>query len=275
MVFLCSSSSESGVWMVGVPYDGTASARPGARFGPSAIRQASRDLESYSPYLQKDLEDMKFYDSGDMPVSFSSPEKTQEEIYRFAADLFYQNRLPVVLGGEHSISIPVIRAAFEKWPHLRVVHIDAHCDLREQYGGQRNSHACVARRVLEFLPPEQYAGMGMRSGTKEEFAYAQKLPYFHPFDLKNASRLAGSIPTGTPVYITLDLDVLDPGFFPGTGTPEPGGVSVKELHSALILFRDHRIVGFDMVELAPPYDPSSCSCAAAAFFTRELVLMLQ
>jgi len=273
--FLESSSiSDSHVWLWGIPYDGTTSFKPGTRFGPNAIRTASDGIESYSPYLGRDLKDISFYDCGDLEVSFSSVEKVLDEIYAFAARLFNEKRRSSAIGGEHTITFPIVRAALEHYPDLHVVHIDAHCDMREEYAGERYSHASVMRRVLEVIEPDRFFGFGMRSGTEEGFRFMKKLPHYYPFSLDKMDELGDNIDSGTPLYITIDLDVLDPAFFPGTGAPEPCGISVKDLHRALLTLEGLNIVGFDVVELSPPYDSAGISSSAASFIVREMLLIM-
>jgi agmatinase len=294
-----SGTEASPLWLWGIPYDGTASQRPGARFGPDEIRAASQGIESWSPYLKRDLLDLSIHDAGNLEVSFSSPEKAAAEIHGFARSLFQSGKRSLALGGEHSASPAVIRAAFERHPELAVVHLDAHCDMRESYGGTPLSHASAARRILDFLPAERYFAFGMRAGEKAEYEFAAKLPHFHPFTVSGVGEAVGGAFAGRsggvkqaatrthaagsgsaggkkrpPLYVTLDLDVLDPAFFPGTGAPEPRGVSVKELHEAILSLDGFNIVGADVMELAPHYDPSHASSAVAAFFARELLLMM-
>jgi len=269
-----SSSEESKLWLWGVPYDGTSSHRAGSRFGPESIRSCSEWLESYSPYQKIDLQDIDFFDYGDIEISFASPEKVFNELYNFSKVLWETKKYSVAIGGEHSITFPILKAALKNYPELRLIHFDAHCDLRKEYGGQRISHASVIRRVLEVLPEKNYFALGIRSGDREEFGFARKLPYFFPFDLKGISEVVNNIPSGVPVYISLDLDILDPSFFPGTGAPEPMGVSVAELYNAICMLKGKSLIGADIVELSPHYDQSLSSSTVASFFTREILLLI-
>jgi agmatinase len=295
--YLESSGTEaSPLWVWGTPFDGTMSHRPGARFGPDGVRTASQGIESWSPYLGRDLLDLSIHDAGNLELSFSSPEKAAAEILDFARTVFGGGKRSLALGGEHSASPAIIRAAFERRPDLAVVHLDAHCDMRESYGGTPLSHASAARRILDFLPPERYFAFGMRAGERTEFEFAAKLPHFRPFTVsgvrealerafadrgaETGGRAGGGSKGGRgaakrpPLYVTLDLDVLDPAFFPGTGAPEPMGVSVKELHESILSLDGFDIVGADVMELAPHYDPSHASSCVAAFFARELLIMM-
>ena len=269
-----SGGEDAPLWLWGIPYDGTMSHRPGARFGPDEIRNASQGIESYSPYQGKDLVDLVIHDAGNIDLPFSSPEKAVEEIRSFARDLLRRGIRSCVMGGEHSASAPLVGAAFERYPDLAVLHFDAHCDMRQSYGGNPLSHASVARRILDFLPAFRYYALGMRSGDRDEFEFARALPHFHPFTLKDVPAVADSIPKDRPLYVTIDLDILDTAFFPGTGAPEPMGVSVKALHDALLRFKGFGIVGADVMELSPHYDTSRASSAVASFIVREMLLLM-
>lgn len=267
---------EADSWLIGIPFDGTASFKPGARFAPDAIRHASQGLESYSPYLNADLSDFKIYDSGNMDISFSSPEKTMDEIYNFYKEVLSRGKLVCTLGGEHSITFPIVKALVERYPELKLIHLDAHADMRESYGGSKYSHASVIKRILEVIDVNNYYGFGIRSGLKDSFNSLKKLKNFYPFNdgINRLKEISAMIDNSIPVYITFDLDVLDPSFIPGTGAPEPAGVSTKELLQAILKLSKLNIVGFDIVELCPPCDPSGISETTAAFFTRELLLIM-
>ena len=267
---------EADSWLIGIPFDGTASFKPGARFAPDAIRHASQGIESYSPYLNTDLTEFQIYDSGNMDISFSLPEKTMDEIYNFYSDVLSRGKLVCTLGGEHSITFPIVKAFVERYPELKIIHLDAHADMRESYGGSKYSHASVIKRILEVIDVNNYYGFGIRSGLRESFNSLKKLKNFYPFNdgINRLKEISAMIDNSTPVYITFDLDVLDPSFFPGTGAPEPAGVSTKELLQAILKLSKLNIVGFDIVELCPPCDPSGISETTAAFFTRELLLIM-
>ncbi|RKX93509.1 MAG: agmatinase [Spirochaetes bacterium] len=267
---------EADSWLIGIPFDGTASFKPGARFAPDAIRHASQGLESYSPYLNADLSDFKIYDSGNMDISFSSPEKTMDEIYNFYKEVLSRGKLVCTLGGEHSITFPIVKALVERYPELKLIHLDAHADMRESYGGSKYSHASVIKRILEVIDVNNYYGFGIRSGLRDSFNSLKKLKNFYPFNdgINRLKEISAMIDNSIPVYITFDLDVLDPSFIPGTGAPEPAGVSTKELLQAILKLSKLNIVGFDIVELCPPCDPSGISETTAAFFTRELLLIM-
>ena len=269
-----SNNPDTNIWIVGIPFDATSSFKPGARFAPDAIRKASQGIESYSPYLNADLADSEIYDYGNIEIPFSSPEKTIEDIYQFYKRLIAKGKKICTLGGEHSITFPIVKAMVEKYPDLKFIHIDAHADMRQDYGGNIYSHASVIRRILEIIDNNNYYGYGIRSGLKECFQTLKKLKNFYPFNgFSKLEELKSTIGDSIPIYITLDMDILDPSCFPGTGAPEPAGITTKELLQSILKLNGLNIVGFDIVELCPPSDPSGISETTAAFFTRELLLI--
>ena len=265
--------ADADVVLFGAPYDSTTSFRPGTRFGPSAVRTESFGIETYSPYQNRDLEvDARVHDSGDMELPFGAPDRALDMIEARAAEILAAGKVPFLLGGEHLVTLGAVRAASKRFPDLRIIHFDAHADLREDYLGVRLSHACVMRRCHDILGDGRIWQFGIRSGTREEFAFMKAGHVVaEPFGVKTLSSL--SFPENTPVYLTVDLDVLDPSEFPGTGTQEAGGLRFAELHSALceILTR-FRVVALDNVELSPALDPSGRSTALACKLIREELL---
>lgn len=265
--------ADADVVLFGAPYDSTTSFRPGTRFGPSAVRTESFGIETYSPYQNRDLEvDARVHDSGDMELPFGAPDRALDMIEARAAEILAAGKVPFLLGGEHLVTLGAVRAASKRFPDLRIIHFDAHADLREDYLGVRLSHACVMRRCHDILGDGRIWQFGIRSGTREEFAFMKAGHVVaEPFGAKTLSSL--SFPENTPVYLTVDLDVLDPSEFPGTGTQEAGGLRFAELHSALceILTR-FRVVALDNVELSPALDPSGRSTALACKLIREELL---
>jgi len=257
----------------GAPFDGTATYRPGSRFAPSAIRQESFGLETYSPYQQKDIGKCKVCDLGDLDLPFGHTRAALDLIRDTAEKIIGGGKKPLMIGGEHLASLPSIEAALAKHPGLCIVHLDAHADLREEYIGERFSHSSVIRRVWEHTGDGRIFQHGIRSGAEEEFEFARKHTAFYPFTLHGMAETAAAL-KNKKVYLTIDLDVLDPSVFPGTGTPEAGGVSFTELLSALLCLKNLDIVGADMVELAPHYDPSGCSTAVACKVLRELAILI-
>jgi len=267
-----SSYAESDVVIFGVPFDGTASYRPGTRFGPSAIRQEIDGIETYSPYLDRDLSDYKICDLGDMSMNFGDTKAVLEKVKHEAASILGDEKKIVVIGGEHLISLPLIEAYIEKYPDLNVIHFDAHADLRDEFLGEKLSHATVMRRVFEKLNGGLWQ-FGIRSGAKSEFEFADENTHINRFDLRGLKQTVYKIGS-KPVYVTLDIDILDPSIMPGTGTPEAGGISFVELMEGIKALSGLNIVGADIVELSPHYDQSGVSTSAACKALRELLLVL-
>ena len=266
---------ESRIVIYGAPFDSTTSFRQGTRFGSQAIRNESYGLETYSPYQKKDLTDFKIFDSGDLELPIGDTARVLYQIEDRAGEILRDGKLPFMIGGEHLVTLGSVRAAAKKYPDLCIVHFDAHADLRQDYLGVELSHACVLRRCWELVGDDRIFQFGIRSGDREEFLWAEKGHVnMHPFDLKGISRAVDRI-SGKPVYFTLDLDVLDPSVFPGTGTPEAGGVTFLELLQAVLLVCGKcRVIACDVNELCPPFDQSGVSTATAGKIVREMLLAL-
>lgn len=261
------------VIIVGAPMDWTCSFRPGTRFGPQRIREASIAIEAFSFYQEKSLDDKLFFDCGDLDLPIGNVEKSLELIENAAEEIFCDDKLPIFLGGEHLISLPIIKQAYKKYgDELKVIHLDAHADLRESYLGIHFSHATVIRRVCEFINPKNIYQIGIRSGTKEELEFARKNTNLYLFKILESIKIVIDSIKNAPVYITLDIDVVDPAYADGTGTPEPGGCSSKEILEALLLLKNLQVIGFDLVEVSPPYDPSGRTAVLAAEIIREVLL---
>ena len=262
--------------LYGAPFDSTTSFRPGARFGPSAIRRESDGLETYSPYLDRDLTEYRIYDGGDLTLPIGDAGAALLMIERAAAQILSDGKRPFLLGGEHLVTLGAVRAVYKAYPELRILHFDAHTDLRDSYLGVELSHASVIRRCQELLGDGKIWQFGIRSGEREEFAFADAgHTFLHRFDLDGLSEAVSAM-KGKPVYLTVDLDVLDPSVFSGTGTPEPGGISFNELREALkVVTTGLTPVGLDVVELAPELDHSGASTAVACKLVRELLLGVQ
>ena len=256
----------------GAPFDGTTSFRPGTRFGPGAIRAESDGIETYSPYQNKDLEDIAVFDSGDLLLPFGNTEAVLEEICARTADILEAGKMPVMLGGEHLVTLGAVRAMVQKYPELHIIHFDAHTDLRDDYLGERLSHATVIRRCHDLLGDGRIHQFGIRSGERAEWDFAFVHTDFHPFNVKDVLDVVLALGSDVPVYVTLDLDVLDPSLFCGTGTPEAGGVFFQDLEEALLALEALNVVGFDMNELSPHYDASGVSTAVACKVLREMLL---
>jgi len=264
---------DADIVVFGAPFDSTVSFRPGTRFAPNAMRLDSIGLESYSPYLDADLTNIRIHDAGDLELCFGDTNRTLCTIESFAAKAINDQKLPVMIGGEHLVSLGTIRAAAKRYPELRVLHFDAHTDLRAEYLGVCLSHATVMRRVWDMLGDGRIYQFGIRSGDREEFLWSRQHVYMQKFDFNGLSDVIQSL-TGMPVYLSIDLDVLDPSIFPGTGTPEPGGISFLQLLQAVYDCCKLNIVGCDIVELCPIYDQSGVSTAVALKILRELLLAL-
>lgn len=272
----CESSFEqAAVVLYGAPFDSTTSFRPGARFGPSAIRHESFGLETYSPYQDKDLMDIKVFDSGDLELCFGSSELALSDIENRTKEILKAAKLPVLLGGEHLVTLAAVRAVFHEYPDLHIIHFDAHADLRDDYLGTKLSHACVLRRCHELLGDNRIHQFCIRSSEREEFQFAAQHTDFHPFTFDGLKETVQELKEKKiPVYFTIDLDCLDPSAFPGTGTPEAGGVSFLELLDAIRTVAQANIVGADLNELAPMLDVSGVSTATACKVLRELLLAI-
>lgn len=265
---------EAGLVIFGAPFDSTASYRPGTRFASKAMRAESYGLETYSPYQGKDLADQHVYDAGDLELPFGNPAKALDAIEEFAAEIYNDKKTPVMIGGEHLVTLAAVKAAFAVYPDLHVLHFDAHADLRQDYLGETLSHSTVMRRVWDLLGDWKIFQFGIRSGEKEEFEWGASHLFTNRFDLSGLEDTIRKL-KGKPVYFTIDLDVLDPSVFPGTGTPEPGGIGFAALHEAILAAGSTLwIVGSDVNELAPNYDPSGCSTAVACKVLRELLLVM-
>ena len=264
---------ESDIVLFGVPFDGTTSYRPGTRFASAAIRNESYGIETYSPYLDKDLMDIKVFDAGDLEFGFGNTEKVLTAVEGMTRMILDDNKKPVMIGGEHLVTLGSVRAVAKKYPGVHIMHFDAHADLRYDYLGEKLSHACVMRRCHEIIGDDRIYQFGIRSGDREEFAWAKDHVFMQKFNLDRLDAVI-EILRDKPVYLTIDLDVLDPSIFPGTGTPEAGGVSFMELLNALNKVFKLDIVAADITELSPALDQSGTSTAVACKLLREILLQL-
>ncbi len=270
-----STFADARIVLFGAPCDSTTSFRPGTRFGPAAMRSESFGIETYSPYQDRDLEELQIHDAGDLELPFGAPDQALAQIEAEAGRILDAGKIPFLLGGEHLVTLGAVRAAVKRYPKLCILHFDAHADLREDYLGVKLSHACVMRRCHELVGDGRIWQFGIRSGTREEFAFMRAgRVTTEPFTLNTLHKL--EFPAGTPVYLTVDLDVIDPSEFPGTGTQEAGGVGFVALLAALrdILGR-FNVVALDNVELSPPLDHTGRSTALACKLLREELLSLK
>ncbi len=267
--------SEADIVLFGAPFDSTTSFRPGARFGSAAIRHESFGIETYSPYQDKDLLDKKVFDSGDLELSFGSPDAALSDIEAQSKKILDDGKLPILIGGEHLVTLGSVRAVFEKYPDMHIIHFDAHADLRDDYLGVNLSHACVLRRCYDLVGDGRIHQFCIRSGDREEFAFAKDHTDMHKFTFDGLDEVVSELAkNNTPVYFTIDLDCLDPSVFCGTGTPEAGGVSFMDLLNAILKVSKTNIVGADINELAPMLDNSGASTAVACKVLRELILSI-
>lgn len=269
----CESSAARTV-LFGAPFDSTTSNRPGTRFGPNALRRESYGLETYSPYQDRDLLDAHVLDLGDLELSMGSSQLALNDIEAQAAAILAAGKRPFLIGGEHLVTLGAFRAVQKQYPDVTIIHFDAHADLRQEYLGVELSHACVLRRCWDLIGDGKIYQFGIRSGDRSEWVWGKDHVSTHPFDFDGLEILVEQL-GDKPVYFTVDLDVLDPSVFPGTGTPEPGGVPFDALRKAVTLVCNRcHIVGCDVNELSPHYDPTGASNAVAAKVVREMLLAM-
>lgn len=258
----------------GAPFDSTTSYRPGTRFGSKAIRSESFGIETYSPYQDKDLLDYNIFDAGDPELCIGNVDTALAQIEEITEEILADGKRPFMLGGEHSVTLGAVTAVYNKYKDLYIIQFDAHADLRDDYLGVKKSHACVMRRCWEMVGDGHIYQFGIRSGEREEFRFAAEHTKMNKFNLDGIEKAVEKL-QGKNVYLTIDMDVMDPSIFPGTGTPEAGGVQFMELLEAVLKLKGLNIVGADINELSPQYDPSGVSTAVACKLLREILLMLE
>jgi agmatinase len=265
---------EARIVIFGAPFDSTTSYRPGTRFASRTMRAESYGLETYSPYQNLDIEDAAVFDGGDLELCFGDTNLALNDITAFTKEILDSSKLPLMIGGEHLVTLGAVRAVAEKYPDLHIIHFDAHADLRDDYLGAKLSHATVLHRVWDIVGDGRIFQFGIRSGERAEFTWGKEHVCTHKFDFEGLEQVIEQL-KGKPVYFTLDLDVLDPSVFPGTGTPEAGGVSFIQLLEAILKVGELDIVGCDINELSPLLDASGASTAVALKVLRELLLKLE
>lgn len=264
--------AERSAVIVGVPFDATSTFRPGSRAAPAAIRWGSQSIETYSPVLRRDLQEAPVFDGGDVELTGSDTDAMRSAVSDRLSGLPV-GAIPIVLGGEHTVTLPVVEVLRRSHRDLGVLQLDAHTDLRDEYEGRSVSHATVMRRIIDLLGARSIAQCGVRSGTPDEFDLARR-------SLRHSSPHLAVPPAiwswlePRPVYVTLDIDVIDPSDAPGTGNPEPEGVPARELLAFVRRLGALRVVGFDLVEVSPPYDPSGRTAILAATILREAILAI-
>lgn len=264
---------ESRIVLFGAPFDSTTSFRPGTRFASATMRSESFGIETFSPYQERDLEDIAVFDAGDIELPFGSPARALAMLEDEAAGILADGKLPLMIGGEHLVTLGPVRAACKRYPDLHIIHFDAHADLRADYLGEPLSHACVLRRCHDLVGDGKIFQFGIRSGERAEFDFAKTHTTMRRFDFEGLADVVKQL-GDKPVYFTLDLDVLDPSEFPGTGTPEAGGVHFPQLLEAIRTVARCNVVAADINELSPHYDPSGASTALACKLLRETLLCL-
>jgi agmatinase len=265
--------AEADIVIFGAPFDSTTSYRPGTRFASKAIRSESFGLETYSPYKDQDLCDRNVFDGGDLELPFGNTQRVLQQIEDYTTQILDDAKLPLMIGGEHLVTLGAVRAVQKKYADLHIIHFDAHADLRDDYLEEKYSHATVLRRCYDIVGKDRIFQFGIRSGEKSEFVFAKDHTYMNKFNFDTLKETVEKL-QGKPVYFTLDLDVLDPSVFPGTGTPEAGGVSFMELIEAISCVCKLKIVGCDINELSPIYDQSGASTAVACKVLREMLLSI-
>lgn len=263
------------VILYGMPMDWTVSYRPGSRFGPNRIREVSIGLEEFSPYLDRELHEVPFFDAGDIPLPFGNAQKSLDLIEEYVDSILEKGKFPLGMGGEHLVSWPVFRAMYKKYPDLAIIHMDAHTDLREEYEGEPLSHSTPIRKAAGLIGAGNVFSFGIRSGMKEEFEWAKEAGmHISKFEVLEPLKQVLPKLKGRPVYVTIDIDVLDPAHAPGTGTVDAGGITSKELLASIhaIAGSDVKVVGADLVEVAPVYDHSDQTANTASKLLREMLL---
>jgi agmatinase len=265
------SFEKSRAVILGCPYDGSASFHPGARFGPSAIRRASWGIETFSPYSGRDLSQLSVHDMGDLELPLGEKKLSLTLIRKALRKILSEKKTPISLGGDHLITLPIVEEVLRVYPSLYLLQIDAHADLREDYLGETLSHCTVMKRVLDRLGKGRLFQVGIRSGTEEEFELARRIKSIVSVDQDSPRSMVKRL-RNKPVYLSLDLDVIDPSLLPGVGTPEPGGFTFQEFISLLKKLQPLHVIGFDVVELTPDYDPTQISAITASVMLREMIL---
>jgi agmatinase len=268
-----SEYKDSEIVIFGAPFDGTTSFRPGTRFAPSMMRIESYGLETYSPYFDIELTDYNIFDGGDLDLPFGNTKRVLGNIYNFSKKIISDNKIPVMIGGEHLVSLPNFEAVHEKYKDVKIIHFDAHADLREEYMDEKLSHATVMRRIWDIVGDNNIYQFGIRSFSKDESDFSKSHVYTERFKCDTLKNIV-DILEGSPIYVTIDLDILDPSIFPGTGTIEPGGIFFNDMMDSLKEISKLNIVGGDIVELSPNNDNTGTSTAVACKILREFLLTI-
>ena len=258
----------SKIVMLGMPYDCTCSNRAGTRFGPQAARLESIGIETYSVYFDKDMEEVEFFDAGDLEYPFGNAKKALEITEDNVDSIYNDNKKLLGVGGEHLITLASVKSVLKKFDNVAVIQFDAHTDLRKQYLGEELTHSGVMYRIAQLIGYENIAQIGLRSGEKEEFDIVKK----HK-TLKTKKEELDKFKNKN-IFLTIDLDVLDPSLMSGVGTPEAGGLTYQELMEWIVYLKDFNIVGADIMELAPDLDITKTSSATCCKLIREVLMLL-
>lgn len=258
----------SKIVMLGMPYDCTCSNRAGTRFAPQAARLESIGIETYSVYFDKEMEDCSFYDAGDLEYPFGNAKKVLEITENNVDCIYNDNKKLLGIGGEHLLTLASVKSVLKKYDNLAVIQFDAHTDLRSQYLGETLTHSGVMYRIAELIGYENIAQIGLRSGEKQEFELVKK------YQTLKTKKIELDKFKNKNIFLTIDLDVLDPSLMSGVGTPEAGGLTYNELMDWLLYLKDFNIVGADIMELAPDIDPTKTSTATACKLIREVLALL-
>jgi agmatinase len=268
------SLAEASIVLYGIPFEGRVNLRKGAAGGPRDLRLASDSIETYSPVLRRDLEDLALADIGDCELPDGVPPREQLDAARAEVAAWWRPGLrPFMLGGDHTATVPVIEALAPAFPDLRILQLDAHPDTREEFLGERFNYASAMARVMDVVPPDRVYQVGMRTGSREELE--RRRPHFYPaHEARPRAVVEGLLAKlgRHPLYVTIDVDVLDPSEAPGTGSPEPGGLRVPELIEIVRLLEDCQVIGGDLVEVAHAWDPTGRTGIAASWVIREALL---
>lgn len=264
--------ARSSIVLYGAPMDFTTSFRPGTRFGPRRVREISEGLEEYSPMLDRALSEVVFYDAGDVEFGFGNIEAALRKIGQAAERFFTDNKFPLMIGGEHLVSLAPIKEAFKKYPDLAVLQFDAHADLRDEYFGEPHSHATVIGNVAKLIGGKNVYQFGIRSGTRQEFEFGRENTNFYPYQVLDPLQKALAGLGDRPIYVTIDIDVVDPAYAPGTGTPEAGGISSWEMLQVIYALKEKNVIAMDIVELSPVLDSQDITALLVGKLVREAIL---
>ena len=267
---------DANIFVLGIPFEGEVNTRKGAYKGPGAIRIASDIAESYSHYFKRELESYKIWDDGDLDVpEYSSQKEKLIKVTDLVRERLPENVIPVFLGGDHAVSLPLIKVMHERFPNLEIVHLDAHSDCQDSFLGEKYCYAAVMRRVSEFISPERIYQLGIRTGIRDEYEYCENNTNFYPLtreSFKKSAEIIAAKTIGKPLYVSIDIDVLDPSIAPGTSNPVCAGIDMSDMRHFIKQFQKHKIIGIDLVEVSPEWDPAQITALVASEILRDCIL---